>query len=409
MPRAWLLAAALLIHHAFAAPLRVRLLADDPTAGAPAALLEGLRLRADLRVEPADPAAGSARLGALAEAEALLVVRGPGPLAAPDAAALDGYLRSGRPVVVVGADPAAWTGAPLSLGELLGATPGGIFSEGRPPTVVSLYPHAVTAGLTAAAPAVPVRLWKEPAEDVFLLAEATVGEATAPLVWMRPGGPRRLVHVLPGDAVSLRDPGWQQLAAQALLWAARQPVPGARPSLDRTVLPDAHPGSFALVFPEGVGVCLDPVRGGLNYLWRGDFVDLRPRWLTKQGAPARLSGPVAYRERAWQPLRGGAPGAAADFRFLGHVTAGGLPHFRYTVGGREVRETITARPAGDGIVRRFRVAAGPAPLWLQLEPQAGVTFESSGAARDGDQLAFSDSAGGEFTVTVRFTSGEARR
>jgi hypothetical protein len=50
-------------------------------------------------------------------------------------------------------------------------------------------------------------------------------------------------------------------------------APGA--IIQRTIMPDAGPSSFAVSFPEGVSLCFDPVRLGINYAWLGT-VDLDP-------------------------------------------------------------------------------------------------------------------------------------
>ena len=163
----------------------------------------------------------------------------------------------------------------------------------------------------------------------------------------------------------------------------------------------AHPGAFAITFPEGVGVCLDPVRGGVNFAWDGDFVDLRPRWLTKQGAPARIFGSVFYSERAPRPLRAGAPGANSAWRFLGHGLRDGTPEFRYDVDGREITEALRALPDGTGFTRTLSVAAGKSPLWLTLEEQSNAEVIVEGASRDGNAVAFTSADAGSFRVTVR--------
>ena len=44
--------------------------------------------------------------------------------------------------------------------------------------------------------------------------------------------------------------------------------------IERTLLPDAAPSSFAVGFPSGVNFCYDVVRGGVSYIWQGGFVDV---------------------------------------------------------------------------------------------------------------------------------------
>ena len=170
-------------------------------------------------------------------------------------------------------------------------------------------------------------------------------------------------------------------------------------------MPEATPGSFAITLPDGPGLCLDPVRGGVNYVWDGDFVDLRPRWITKEGQPARIFGPVFYREKEWHPLRAGAPGSPPDLQFRGYTVRDGVPEFHYVIGGRDVFETFASGRARGDLLRRFRVGPGSAPLWLTLEPQAEAEVVVTGLERDGQRAVFAAPAGGEFTLEIRRRKG----
>ena len=169
-------------------------------------------------------------------------------------------------------------------------------------------------------------------------------------------------------------------------------------------MPDSYPGAFAITFPNGPGVCFDPVRGGINYIWDGEFVDLRPRWRTKQGEPARPIGEVFYRESEWQPMRGGTPDGPADFEFRGYALHDGYPEFHYSVGGRDVRERLTTLADGT-LVRKFHVGAGAAPLWIRFEPQPDAAVSVRGLERDGATGCFSSRAGGEFAIEIRRGKG----
>jgi len=343
------------------------------------------------------------------EAEVAVVWRGPGPQGSADAVAFARFLARPRPLVVLAAEPAVWPGGAAEVTALLGASPGGSFAPGAVATVLSDYGHPLTSGPAEPPAPQPLRLWSGLTADTFVLQEATAGESTTPLVWIRKGNPARVVHLAALTPAILPEAGVRRLIAQAVWWAAGRPVPGATPHLQRTVLPDAHPGSFALSFPEGVGVCLDPVRGGINYLWAGEFADPRPRWLTKQGAPARLDGPVWYREPAEPAWRTSPGGPAAAWRFRGHSTRDGMPEFHYEVAGRTVTEHPGATPAGRGLERRFTVGPGTAPLWLRLVPQPEVLIEVTGARREAEHAGFTGQAGGEFTVRLLLASREATR
>ncbi len=334
----------------------------------------------------------------LAQAQALLVYRGPGPGGLTETRRA---IEAGLPVVIVGADPAAWTGAEDWLARLLGATHGPAFASGAPLRVINLFAHPIFTATERLETDGPVPAWTRLAEGAQLIAEGITGEDTTPLAWVRTIGAARVCHLVPSSPALLVEPGYQRILAQALLWVARRPIPGAKPAVQRTFMPESHPGAFAITFPEGIGVCLDPVRGGVNFAWEGDFVDQRPRWLTKQGAPARIFGPVFYLEKAWQPLRAGSPGSGDVARFRGYALREGIPEFHHEVGGRTVRETLRVLPDGGGFVREFAVGTGNSPLWLTLEDQSGAVVAVEGASRDGANVGFTSTSAGSFRVTVR--------
>lgn len=371
---------------ATAEPLRVALLGPPAEAAIVAAL--GAAIERSSLVQTAS----------LTQADALLVRRGPGPASAVEVRNL---IEAGRPAVVIGAEPALWGDAGGFITERLGATPGAAFAGGAPLRVINLFDHPILTGTNQLETDEAVAAWTKLADDAQMIAEGITGEETTPLAWVRSVGAVRICHLVPSSSALLASPDYLRVITHALLWTARRPIPGARPAVQRTFMPESHPGAFAITFPEGVGVCLDPVRGGVNFAWEGDFVDLRPRWLTKQGAPARIFGPVFYTERTWQPLRAGAPGADSTWRFKGHVLRDGIPEFHYDVAGREVTETLRALPDGSGFARLFTVAAGKSPLWLTLEDQPGAELTLEGAARDGNAVAFTSPDSGGFRITVR--------
>ncbi len=343
------------------------------------------------------------------EAEVAVVLQGPGARGSAGATAFASFLSSPRSLVVIGAEPTAWPGAETELAALLGATLGGSLAQGAAPTTLSDYGHPITTGVTEPPAPAPLRRWVGLAADTFVLQEATAGEETAPLAWIRKGATHRTVHLAALNPATLREAAARRLLTQAVWWAAGKAVPGAAPQAHRTVLPDAHPGSFALTFPEGVGICLDPVRGSVNYLWAGEFADLRPRWLTKQGAPARLDGPIWYREAAEPAWRTVPGGSGASWRFRGHTARGNTPEFHYEIAGRTVTERLTALPEGRGLTRDFRVGPGKHPLWLRLAPQIGVRIDVMGARHETEHAGFTGESGGEFSVRLLRADREAER
>ena len=209
-----------------------------------------------------------------------------------------------------------------------------------------------------------------------------------------------MCHIAIAGAALFSDSSYQRIVANAVLWTSARPIPGARPVVQRTFMPEAYPGAFAITLPNGPGVCLDPVRGGVSYVWDGDFVDLRPRWITKQGEAPRIFGDVFYREKAWQPWRAGTPDGEPNFRFRGYTLHPEYPEFHYEIGGRQVHEILTTGPDG-ALTRRFRIGAGSASLWLQLEPQPWAEIAVKGIERDGNVACFSATTPGEFTIEIR--------
>lgn len=155
------------------------------------------------------------------------------------------------------------------------------------------------------------------------------------------------------------------LAAASLLLA---PFCRGEVLIERGFLPDAGPSSFAIGLPGGVNFCFDPVRGGVTYVWTGDFLDLAPMrpGTGKFIRPAVPLGPVVYREAGPVPLRRGDPGRIPVFEFTGYTLREDAVEFRYTLDGTLVREEIRARPGGGGLVRRFHFDSGADAKWWHV-------------------------------------------
>ena len=177
-------------------------------------------------------------------------------------------------------------------------------------------------------------------------------------------------------------------AALATLAPALRAQPALAPGevqIERTMLPDAHAGSFAFGLPGGVNVCYDPVRGGVNYVWTGGFIDLtNVRPINKLIKAAALLGPVVYRESGSLPLRRGDATRAPVVEFKGYTLRDSAVELRYTVDGVPVAEELRAAPDRRALLRTFRFdrTAADAQWWFVVEgrpaqaivPHADGTF-----------------------------------
>lgn len=174
--------------------------------------------------------------------------------------------------------------------------------------------------------------------------------------------------------------------------------------IERTLMPDAAPSSFAVGFPSGVNFCYDVVRGGLSYIWKGGFVDVtsvRPN-AGKSIAPVKLLGTVVYREEGFFPLRTGDPQRGAEFVFKGYRLEGNAIAFRYEVDHRLVTEEVAPLPDGSGLERRFRIEGGAADesWWYVPGPSSGGKLAAPQAVQDADGFRFDDARA--FSLVVQF-------
>lgn len=181
------------------------------------------------------------------------------------------------------------------------------------------------------------------------------------------------------------------LASAALLLAATGfPIAHAQPRLapdevqiERTMLPEAHAGSFAFGLPGGVNVCYDPVRGGVNYIWTGGFIALtNVRPVNKLIKAADLLGPIVHREAGTAPLRRADAARVPVLEFAGYTLRPGAVELRYTVDGVPVREELRAAPDGRALVRTFRFdRTGADTRWwfvVEGQPPRAITPQADG-------------------------------
>ena len=191
------------------------------------------------------------------------------------------------------------------------------------------------------------------------------------------------------------------LMSVALLAARSGGAPAAAEVLVyRTMMPECGPSSFAVALTPDLGFSFDPGRGGINYVWQGEFVDLGPTWKAKINKPADLRGAIVYRENVRYPLRFGTAGREPTFEFKGYTVSAGAVEFHYLADGVFVREEIRATPNGSGLIRRFQVSEPMAAWSYSVEPQAGATVSSPIGQWNEGRTALVAPRGREFSVQI---------
>jgi hypothetical protein len=389
-----------------AQPLKVALIAgaEPASAGANAglaAIRRGLERHAGVAVTVVTSPAGAKMMPSLSVlngSDVALLFGGTGELAPADAMILRQFVEADKGLVVIRAAMGQW---PSFLTEVPGAKRQGSFAAGAPMRVINLFPHAIFTGVSHLETAEEMPLYSDLAGDALLVIEGTVGESTAPLGWLRRWKNTRIAHIVPAGPGLFQDESYVRLITNCVLWSARRPIEGARAIVQRTYLPDAFPGALAVTMPGGPTFCFDPVRGGISYINDGDFVDLRPRWLTKRGEPARISGELFYRDGGRGLFWLAADGSDAPFKFLGYSVAGKYPELFYRVGDREIREEVVPLSSGMGLTRIFHVGPGKQALWYKAESQSAAEVAVKGLEQDGARMGYTSPKAGEFTMEIR--------
>lgn len=174
--------------------------------------------------------------------------------------------------------------------------------------------------------------------------------------------------------------------------------------IERTLLPDAAPSSFAIGLPNGVNFCYDVVRGGVSYIWQGGFVDVtsvRPN-AGKAISPVKLLGEIMYREDSYFPLRRGDPQRSAAFQYKGYRLKADAIEFLYEIDQCRVSEEVRSAPDGDGLVRRFRIeGAPPHESWWYIPGHThGGKLTAPEAHRESNGFRFNTTQG--LALEVRF-------
>jgi mono/diheme cytochrome c family protein len=185
-------------------------------------------------------------------------------------------------------------------------------------------------------------------------------------------------------------------------------APRDEPIVFRTFMQRAGTHAIAVGFPQGVHLAFDAEDCRLAEAWRGRFLDARGTWvLAKTSPPADPLGtdrvvidrtaPVGYLEGP--PAAVPWPGSAGRAEFLGYsLDAGGVPTFRYRLGGTTIRERFVPEGHGEskeagspkagggsgsspskGLVRQISLS-GPSPQTSEPTRGTGGPAEPAGGA-----------------------------
>lgn len=141
-------------------------------------------------------------------------------------------------------------------------------------------------------------------------------------------------------------------------------------------MPDAGPSAFGVAMGPELTLIYDPLRGGVNQVWRGTL-DLAPTRRAKINEAAAVVGAVFYQEAVVQPLRVGSADTVPVRRFKGYRYEQEAVVFEFTLDGVRVRETFRAR--ADGGVERMLSAPPGTVLFFLAETQSRSRLTITGA------------------------------
>lgn len=150
-----------------------------------------------------------------------------------------------------------------------------------------------------------------------------------------------------------------------------------RPVVQRGFLPDASPRSVAVGLPGGISYCFDAESASLRYAWSGGFLDMKPTWHERGAAPPNLLGTRFFTAPAGAAWRLNESDSTVSPRFRGYELVQGLPVFRFTVAGTEVRQRLDA--VNGGLRIRLERRSGTDPL--QFRVPAGLRGLSPGTGQ----------------------------
>lgn len=170
------------------------------------------------------------------------------------------------------------------------------------------------------------------------------------------------------------------------------------PQVYRTFIPGAGPSSFAVQFSPDLGLSYDPLRGGVDEVWRGK-ADLTPTTQRKIIQPAELPDERFYKETIVQPLHLGSPDKKAERRFNGYRYGDNAVVFEFTIDGHLITETLRITTDGKGVERIFQLPKDGGDAFLQVEKQSSSTLKIEGGREVSPGL-HKFPAGGQFSLLI---------
>lgn len=170
----------------------------------------------------------------------------------------------------------------------------------------------------------------------------------------------------------------------------------------RTMMPQSGPAALAIGLGEGVWLCFDPQRGGINYAWQGSL-DLSPTVAQKINDPARIEGNLFFRDGQEGPLRVNDREHVPAITFRGYRFLDDGVEVRYDLDHLPVRDRFRPLPdaAGVGLVREIQIEGNVQRLWLLHDEQDQGSVQVEPARREAD--AWCIDVENEHPITLRMT------
>ncbi len=188
--------------------------------------------------------------------------------------------------------------------------------------------------------------------------------------------------------------GLSESASQYLMLVKNEPI------TFRTFIGDSSPRSIAVGLPGGQNYVFDAQLCRFRYAWSGDFLDVKPVWANRGGAPANILGTKYFTAADTYPIRFGDAGKEPVVKFHGYKLIQKIPEFMYEVDGVMVHERVTRATTGNGLVRSFTLGPVTKDIWFIAGEAKGVGLTSSvGAFQDG-RLKIAPGKAVQFDVTI---------